>query len=247
MTQYFHHRKSAASVLGAAMTMALGIASAAASSITVPPSGTLTGFGDSGTQYRGQTFTALSALAEELTVYVGPTSDGLDFRLLVTELDTTSGVRPTTVLFESNTLHVPVFPIQAEPFAYTVNLGGLALAPGEQYAWILDSFVVSDGLHSTSSTGIDLLAAYADGQEIFLDLGPFPSGTRAEHFAMDWGTGPGNDLAFLLTFEPSAISLPGSFPLLATGLAVMLAFRLARSGSSNEKQSGTPADTLAFT
>ena len=50
--------------------------------------------------YRGQTFVALAGVAEELTFYLSPsvTPGGVNFRVLLTEIDTSGGgIVPTTV------------------------------------------------------------------------------------------------------------------------------------------------------
>jgi len=74
-----------------------------AGTIEVSLGGSLTRFG-SGEPHRAQTFRALAGLATKLTVFVDRAIDpgGLNFRVLLTEVDLTSGFRPTNVLFETN-------------------------------------------------------------------------------------------------------------------------------------------------
>jgi hypothetical protein len=71
--------------------------------IPIPPDLTLSGFGDSDF-YRGETFhlpPGPAALANSLTVFVGPTNDfGASFHVLVTDVDTSTGFHPTSAIFE---------------------------------------------------------------------------------------------------------------------------------------------------
>ena len=75
--------------------------------VPIPPAFRLTGFGSSEV-YRGQTFTTPSGgaiTADSLSVFVGGTFDsGAVFHVLIAEVDTSAGIHPTNVLFESGTL-----------------------------------------------------------------------------------------------------------------------------------------------
>jgi hypothetical protein len=166
---------------------------------------TLSGFGSSEV-YRGQTFTTLDSpmTAEQLIVFVGPTTDdNADFRVLLTEIVLTNdGFNPTTVLYESETLNVPVFPIRNTPDEYILYLGGIRLEPNRQYAWMLDHFVVASGEVVSMSTA--LANPYEGGASFRFHNGPFlPDGTREDHFAdSTWTLDAANDFAFTLKLKP---------------------------------------------
>lgn len=200
-----------------------------ASTISVPVTGSLSGFGDTGEQYRAQTFTGVGGLADEITFFVGPTFDasGVGFHLLITEVDTSAGIHPTNVLFESAPLLLPLFPIQFDPTPFTVALGGLPLSAGNTYAWMLDAFVASDGIFSEANTGI---GTYAGGVMISQPLGPFPGGTRAEHFQSPWLVRPDLDLAFSLTVQDTTVPEPSTMTLLVIGLGSFISSRRCAAG-----------------
>jgi len=186
------------------LVMAIFVVPAKADTIEVPLWGTLSGFG-SGEPYRGQTFKAVSGLAEKLTVFLAgaDVTGGLNFRVLLTEVDTTSGFRLTNVLFESNILNVP-FDRSTTIYTFTVDLGGIVLTGGRSYAWVLDSFGIDgDGLR-TARTGICRFDCYADGVA-FGHLGPFTGSTRDDHFAGPWLVRDLNDMTFTLEFTPMQI------------------------------------------
>jgi hypothetical protein len=181
-------------------TSGSGITVELANIIEVPLWGTISGFG-SGEPYRGQTFKAISGLAEKLSVFLAgaDTIGGLNFRVLLTEVDTTSGFRLTNVLFESNILNVP-FDRSRKAYTFTVDLGGILLTGRRTYAWVLDAYGLEGG---TAPTGICRYDCYADGFQFGI-LGPFTGSRRDDHFA-----GPylvrGSDMAFVLEFTPIPI------------------------------------------
>jgi hypothetical protein len=73
--------------------------------INVPLTGRRSGFGELGSAFFAQTFIATGTVAEQLTVYVGPTTDPqVSFRILITEFAASPAFGPTSVLFESGTL-----------------------------------------------------------------------------------------------------------------------------------------------
>lgn len=167
----------------------------------IPPDHFLSGFGSSEV-YRGQTFRLSSehaARANKLRVFVGPTNDfGANFNVLLTEMDMTGGFHPTTVIFESKTLNVSGD--RRGPDEFVVNLGGLLLQPGRDYAWILDHFVVgNEGAFVSMGTGT---GSYSDGRAFRFINGPsFLTGTRQDHFATDnWFVSDDPDFAFQLEF-----------------------------------------------
>jgi|GEM_PF-4966624 len=189
-------------VIAALLILFANSPKAIAATIDVPLVGSLSGFG-SGEPYRGQTFRALAGAATKLTVFVGQGTEpgGLNFRVLLTEIDTSNGIHPTKVLFESEIFNAP-FSASRDLQSYSIALGGIALTEGQQYAWILDSFGIGGGGFRTASTGtanIFIADPYADGFS-FGSVGPFPIGsTRTDHFAGNWFT-RSSDLAFTLEF-----------------------------------------------
>ena len=190
--------------------------------IEVPLTGSRTGFG--GSAVLGQTFIAIGAVAEQLTVYVGPTSDpqGVRFRVLVTEVTTNPPFGPTSVLFETNTLALSFAP-EREPEAFTIDLHGLPLEVGRSYAIVLDACSEFDGTQGSASVGIDLSAGYAVG--VFFErppnpIQPVPCDRDAVFAAHDWLVSDGIDLAFTLSFASSQAVSRGRAPRVST-----LAFR----------------------
>jgi hypothetical protein len=100
----------------------------------LPPVSTVSPAFGTSTVYVGDTFVTPAAAAVSagtLTVYVGPADDnGADFEVLVTDVTSGAGFHPTTLLFQSGTLNVPLLPLTRVPYAYAVDLGGLARAAG---------------------------------------------------------------------------------------------------------------------
>jgi len=221
------HRLRKAAV-AAAVGILLAASSGHAAEIDVPFNFTLSGFGFS-SPYRAQTFVALApGFGDELTVYVGPTSDlNFKFRALITEVAAGPGFHPTNVLFESGPLLVPLFCFCTQTFA--VDLGGLELVPGQAYAVVLDHFVESTGAFMSANVGIRSPRAYFDGAFYNWIPSPFPlTGTRAEHFASNgWFLDDRVDMAFKLTFaeppQPVAVDVlprgcPNPLPVASNGL-----------------------------
>lgn len=192
----------------------------------------------SGSSYVGQTFTALDGLAQSLTIYLGWRP--IDLTVLVTDVTTpgagyvpgSGGVYyPGNVLFESNVLTAPS--TQSPPLVpYTMNLGGLQLTQGGAYAIILDAYSVGTNnpidpaqVGVATFTGGD---AYAGGEYIANNLGPFPSGTRAQHFASGFTAfHPNLDMAFTMSFtnQPAPVPLPASLPMLLGGVVLLAGLR----------------------
>jgi len=177
------------------------IVPANAETIEVPLWGTLSGF-NLGEPYRGQTFKAISGLAEKLTVFLGGEYDsgGLNFRVLLTEVDTTSGFRLTNVLFESNILNVP-FDLSRKIYTYTVDLGGILLTGGRSYAWVFDAYGLGGGF---APTGICYFNCYEDGV-MFGYIGSTTGSTRDDHFQGPWHIRFTHDMAFTLELTPMQI------------------------------------------
>ena len=192
----------------AAWTSHAGAATAVGSS-PLPPAFYLSGFGTSEV-YRGQTFIVPAGeplQADRVSVFFATnTSPDASFRVLITAVERSPGLHPTQVLFESETYTLPILGGDQE---IAVDLGGLLLTPGVEYAWIVDHFVVAPAMGNTSmSLG---LGEYVDGQSFQFPNGPFlPGGTRQDHFASNgWMLEPdgadGDDFAFEIEFsEPVA-------------------------------------------
>ena len=196
----------------------------------IPPNFTLSGFGSSQV-YRGQTFrlpSGADSVANSLTVFVGPTSDSsANFRVLVTEVDRSTGFNPTNVLFESDTLNVPPLPSRPTPDEFLIDLGGISLQSEQEYAWILDHFAVGDPTDFVAmGTG---LGSYLEGNAFSFPNGPFfPAGTREDHFASsNWFVQEDRDFAFQLNFDttPDAVPEPRTGLISSLGL---LSFLFAR-------------------
>ena len=202
--------------------LTLTVPPAVASVINVPSSGfNVSGFGGNDL-YRGQTFTALPGLADSLMFTIWSGSESISFRALLTNWE---GTHPGTVLFESDVLYAPFN--WFAPVDFQVNLGGIALVPGATYAWILDAFSTYVG-HPDASTPYGI--PYGGGVYISLPLGGMPSGTREEHFQMNWFLPPCSDLAFRLEFAENAQPVPCPPNLLVTfwGLAALTLARARR-------------------
>ncbi len=161
-------------------------------------------FGESGYAYVAQSFVSQGGYANELTFQlsssVGP--DDTEFRVLLTDvLPGATGVRPNTVLFESDTL---VKAAGTGPQVFNVDLGGLKLYPGATYTWVLDSAIAFDGLNGTSRVGMN--SNYPDGNLMVLNAG---SKSRDINFSQDWINISSFDLAFRMTFSDTGNTIPG--------------------------------------
>jgi len=102
------------------------------------------------------------------------------------------------------------------------------LRPGEEYAWLLDYFVAGSAIGFISvNTGI---GSYADGTALRFVNGPgFPTGTRADNFALDnWFEDPFTDFAFELTYTSVPVPEPGASLLVVGGILVALRRRRSR-------------------
>ena len=140
----------------------------------------------------------------------------------------TGGFHPANVLFESETLNVPLFPLRPTPDEFVVDLGELLLQPERDYAWIVDHFVVGNAMAFVSmGTG---LGNYLNGTAFSFPNGPFfPAGTRADHFASNnWFIQADRDFAFQLAFTPVpepeilSISPPSGIYVSTQGFDLML-------------------------
>jgi VCBS repeat-containing protein len=164
-------------------------------------------FGEGGgNNYYGQTFVAAAGLGVATNLKFALThiggSDDMDFRVLITTVDSVSDPDPGMILFESDVLRLPA---GAGLTGFDVALGGLALTPGQTYAFIIDTFSTRDGVPGYASVASS--TGYADGTFIYLFGGG--GSTRAEHLASDnWAAHTPWDIAFEIDF--ASASAPGT-------------------------------------
>ena len=231
--------------------MLAGAGAGRASTIDIlPPETYIGGFGErvqlvsNNTSYVAQSFvapagSALDSVSFQLQSQAAALDNAADnvFRLLITE--TVGGtellnptlIRPSTVLFESADLTMP---LAGGTQLFVVNIGGLPLVGGSTYAFVLDAFVTADGLPGKSAVGavahdtnpLDN-TSYNGGHFFSLNLTDAQlAQTRAQHFSAPWNDTPDHDIAFRAEF--TAVPEPGSLALLASGLAALLARRGVR-------------------
>ncbi|MCP5155563.1 MAG: thrombospondin type 3 repeat-containing protein [Ectothiorhodospiraceae bacterium] len=153
-------------------------------------------------------------MARDLSVVLGstPTEGGLDFRILLTEVQPGADFHPGAVLVEGPVQNLPQ---SFEPGgrSYALGLGCLPLTPGRTYAWVLDAFEGSLTDFASASTGLNLLDPYAAGRAFSLP-GPFSAAsTRESHFASQWMEQLGVDWSFELTFADVCFAASEYFPL----------------------------------
>lgn len=173
--------------------------------------------------YRGQTFMLPAEVkADKLTVYVSSNIfQSFTFNLLLTEIDTANGFHPTTVLFESKPLYIPIGG-KNTPIPYTVDLGGIPLTGGKLYAFILDVFVSLSQINSdtiwqySTQTGMNIGATYPFGHHFYLQktctnkVDQLPCGNRENHFADSWVVDTSEDMGFILEYIPVPSPAPVS-------------------------------------
>ena len=171
--------------------------------------------------YRGQTFTLpVSVTADKLTVYISPNIyRSFTFTILLTEIDSVTDLHPGRVLFESRTFTIPVSGYN-DFRPYTAELGGIALAAGQKYAFILDIYQFLSGTDGftlwqyTALTGMNDKDAYDDGEYIYFTPectepgSGLPCGDRGDHFAGSWTADSSEDMAFTLVYQASPVNLP---------------------------------------
>jgi hypothetical protein len=171
-----------------------------------------------------------------LSFTVVPGSESISFRVLLTEWLPAQGLygQPGSVLFESEPLTAP-FNLFS-PIVFEVDLGGVALTPGEKYAWMLDAFSTYTGTVASASTALGGCGPvfpppagcdYTGGDMVSLPLG-MPTGTRDEHFRMNWFRDPmaPRDLAFSLGFhDAQAVPEPANLPLVGVLMTALFGAR----------------------
>ena len=195
--------------IAVAILLILSSVLAANADVLEVPQNAFTGSFGPRNPYSGQTFTSVSGLAVQLTVYMSGASDppGIDFRILLTEIDTSAGLHPTIVFFESDILHVPQDPSR-KVYPFTVNLGGIPLSANQTYAILFECTElggINDVIHS--GIGIDSFGSYQNGEYISPGSSPLPPGsTRNDYFAGSWDSSDSIDMAFQLEFSPQSAS-----------------------------------------
>ena len=149
----------------------------------MPRNGTIQYVGESNTAYYAQSFEApVSFAAGDLTFQIRKSyGNEAKFRILLTEtVGSGNSIRPdiNNILYEgaqhvltSNTWH-----------DITENLGGVALAAGTTYAWIIDAFAEFDNSLDKSKVGVR--TGFSDGRFFYYNVRN--GGTRADHFDDNW-------------------------------------------------------------
>ncbi|MDU8912518.1 calcium-binding protein [Aestuariicoccus sp. MJ-SS9] len=167
-------------------------------------------------RYVGQTFEALPGYAQELTVQLGfhPVNPWeflpVNMRLLIVEQSQLEdGSYGTEVLFESVTFQSPsTQTLILQDFSFA--LGDLEFVPGETYAFVLDAFVEVESNNNVGAATVGVASIlgedrYADGNMFSINLGPFPTGTREDHFSEGLSSYlQEQDLSFFMGFSDSA-------------------------------------------
>lgn len=158
--------------------------------------------------YFAESFVAAAAHLDSVEFLVDTTALGADskFRLLIATQDGGGGqFSPGIVLFQSEVITDPHDAEQSFTLV-KVNVGKLALEPGQGYSFILDAALDADSLPPSEAV-FGANDAYADGDAAVLLAS---SGTRAEHFNADWTEQTGSDLSFRLTFSDARTGITGT-------------------------------------
>jgi hypothetical protein len=185
--------------------------------------------GETNTAYYGQTFLAPAGLAQDFTFFLDWSSGAgpMDFRVLLTTTQTFVGnIRPSTVLFESSPLTLPVDNDNTFT-SYTVNFGGIDLVDGDRYALIIDAFSEFDGVSGTAKQGSITNGGSADPNGIFIYYNE-SGGDRSNHFNSQWANVSSWDAAYSLTFsDPAVVPEPWSIAVWAclAGVAGVVSYR----------------------
>lgn len=172
----------------------------------------ISALGDNSIAYYGQSFFALPGLATNLTFQLGVSNNpGNDtkFRVLLTTIcdeqpiQTSQQIEPDKLLFASDMLVKPFGP---SPVTFTVNLGGINLVAGDQYAFILDAFNYFTKPIVDTSVQAFITPDNVPGQFFYYSASNLSGrqGNISDHFLSDgWGSSFDNDLAFSLAFDTS--------------------------------------------
>lgn len=197
-----------------------------------------------GTGLLGQTFTALpgqlSTISFVASSSVLPSWTDAHIRLLVTDVAptgndpaiTTNTLYPTTVLFDSADITVPVnppagtqtFTMNGAAFqVISVNVGDLSLQSGETYAFLIDGLsdvgMTADG--NNLEFGIN--DEYSGGAEFY--YGGLLGQSVASAFADTQNWSSRTDVNTSLAFQADFIPEPTSVGLLGVGSLVLLVSR----------------------
>jgi hypothetical protein len=183
--------------------------------------------------YMGQTFTAPDGTLDSLQVMFEARDAGISnvgdsvFHLLITEFTGTHDgqlFHPITtcngapgVCFESGDLTVPLAVTNTD-VPMLIDLGGLALNPGQQYFFLFDAWVTRDGVGSDIGIGTyHPLINNAPGTARSNSITTLDGGTRDDHFAEAWNNTVTGDMAYILSYTP--VPEPATGVLCALGLA----------------------------
>ncbi|MEM9418866.1 MAG: hypothetical protein AAGA25_07450 [Planctomycetota bacterium] len=171
--------------------------------INGPASSFLTGVGEPGSTYFAQTFTPQEdGFADDLTFQLRPAGspsnnsfNPVNFNVVIAEVAPGSGLVLTNELFDSGTLTLPPGDGTQPPTDVVVDLQGLELSAGVEYAWVIDSRTAFDG--DTDQAQVGTTGDFAGGEFFFSGS----QSSRADVFASgNFNAFPGTDLAFELTF-----------------------------------------------
>ena len=118
-------------------------------------------------------------------------------------IQTSQQIEPDKLLFASDMLVKPFGP---SPVTFTVNLGGINLVAGDQYAFILDAFNYFTKPIVDTSVQAFITPDNVPGQFFYYSASNLSGrqGNISDHFLSDgWGSSFDNDLAFSLAFDTS--------------------------------------------
>ncbi len=200
-----------------------------------PPDSFFTGFGEPGSPYFAQSFTTTDqGFADELTFQAQPAGSTTtnsfnpsDFHVLITEVDTAASFfKPTTVLFETDTISLPPGDGTQPPTDVVVDLEGLELDANTTYAWIIDARIAFDGSTNQARAGFTN-ADYTGGAFYFSNFNASNLDAQQNRdVAFSDGTfiqpGSAPDLSFSLTFLSAPIADAGGPYTGTEGVAVTL-------------------------
>jgi len=211
-------KKQLEAVLAGAALCILGAPTAQALVIdTTPGNSTFQSFGETNTATYGQTFTtpigenSLDSFTFYLNDNVNP--DFVDFEAYVYAWDSGNFRATGSALFSSG----PYSTTGAAGFeAFTINTGGVSLAPGAQYVAFFTASNLFDGANGTAAWSSRPDNPYTGGEFVFLNNGSNFAALTSTTWTGDWQS-VDSDLAFRMEFglgaqvpEPSILALLGA-------------------------------------